>query len=142
MTHNIIMSGKFKKVQFFLFIFIFFSTNIFSIELDLLCTQNTTGISNHIYPRDLIVRINSDSNQVNIGGLTISTENLEVSESNIKWSNAKKENMFGENEHGLSSGLLGRFSGILSLEFLKISSNSKSNLNYQCENFKIKNRRF
>ena len=50
--------------------------------------------------------------------------------------------MFGENEHGLSSGLLGRFSGILSLEFLKISSNSKSNLNYQCENFKIKNRRF
>ena len=104
-----IMSGKLKKIQFFLFIFFFFATNIFSVELDLLCTQNTSGISNHIYPRDLIVRINSDSNQVNIGGLTISAENLEVSESNIKWSNAKKENMFGENEHGLSSGLLGRF---------------------------------
>ena len=83
MTHNTIMSGKLKKIQFFLFISIFSATNIFSVELDLLCTQNTSGISNHIYPRDLIVRINSDSNQVNIGGLTISTENLEVSESNI-----------------------------------------------------------
>ncbi len=142
MTQNINMSEKLNKIKFFLFIFLFFSTNISSVELDLLCTQNTSGFSNHIYPRDLIVRINSDTNQINIGGLSISVQNLEVSESNIKWSNAKKENMFGENEHGLSSGLLGRFSGILSLEFLKISSNAKSNLNYQCENFKIKNRKF
>ena len=72
-----------------------------------------------IYARDLIVRINSDSNQVNIGGLTISAENLEVSESNIKWSNAKKENMFGENEHGLSSGLLRPFFRYLKFRILK-----------------------
>lgn len=131
-----------RKFSFSFLIILFFSTNIFSIELNLLCSQNTPALSKNIYPRDLIIRINTESNTVDIGGLTINAENLEVTESNIRWSEVRNDNMFGNNDAGLSSGLLGRFSGILSLEFTKLSTFSKSGFNYQCEDFKIKNRKF
>ena len=131
-----------RKFIFSSLIFLFFSTSTLSMELDLLCSHKTPALSKNIYPRDLIIRINTESNIVVIGGLTIKAKNLEVTESNIRWSEIRNDNMFGDNNAGLSSGLLGRFSGILSLEFTKLSTFSKSNFNYQCEDFKIKNRKF
>lgn len=136
------MTESLRKFIFSFLIFLFLSTTLLSVELNLLCSQKSSALSKNIYPRDLIIRINTESNIVDIGGLTIKAENLEVTESNIRWSEIRNDNMFGENNAGLSSGLLGRFSGILSLEFTKLSKFSKSNFNYQCEDFKIKNRKF
>ena len=136
------MTESLRKFIFSFLIFLFLSTTLLSVELNLLCSQKSSALSKNIYPRDLIIRINTESNIVAIGGLTIKAKNLEITESNIRWSEIRNDNMFGENNAGLSSGLLGRFSGILSLEFTKLSIFSKSNFNYQCEDFKIKNRKF
>lgn len=136
------MTESLRKFIFSFLIFLFLSTTLLSVELNLLCSQKSSALSKNIYPRDLIIRINTESNIVAIGGLTIKAKNLEITESNIRWSEIRNDNMFGENNAGLSSGLLGRFSGILSLEFTKLSTFSKSNFNYQCEDFKIKNRKF
>lgn len=125
------------KFVFFLLV----ANDISASELNLLCTENSDH-NKHLYPRDLIVRINTGLNQIEIGGLKLTPENLILTESNIKWFNANNDNMFGDGEPGLSSGLLGRFSGMLSLEFIKINNNRKSNLHYKCEKFKIRNRRF
>ena len=113
--------------------------NIIALELDILCVMKS-GSSNNEF-EDLIVSIDSNSKTVALGGFKFNADEFIVSDSNIKWSAKSVENMY-DSASGFTSGTLGRFSGNLSLVFQKHDLGSSNEVNFQCEKFKMKNRKF
>ncbi|MAH78360.1 MAG: hypothetical protein CMP41_00320 [Rickettsiales bacterium] len=131
-----------KYICFFLSFFVlnlFNYNNSNAMQLDILCIAKI-GSSNSDF-KDLIVSIDTDSKTVALGGFKFSADEFIVSDSNIKWSAKSIENMY-ENVSGHTSGILGRFSGNLSLVFQKHGMSPSNEMNFKCEKFKMKNRKF
>ena len=129
-----------KKNLIFLLFFYFIPQYLLSIELSLLCTSRSDFNNNKSF-NDLIVKLDSDSKQISIGGLNFIADTFKVSNSNIKWTSKNVSNMYGE-KSGSSHGTLGRFSGNLLLTFKKNTAISESKLNLNCTDFKMKDRKF
>ena len=123
-----------------LFILIFFFPIFaFSLELNLVCTNNSSG-NTEVDVKDIFVLINTDENTVEVGGLSLKPDKINVTESNISWS-ANDIQLYPDSE-GEVYGLIGRFSGELVLNFKRYEDDKSNSLIFSCRKFKIKDRRF
>ena len=123
-----------------LFILLFFFPILaFSLELNLVCTNNSTS-NTEVDVKDIFVLINTDENTVEVGGLSLKPSKINVTESNISWL-ANDLQLYPDSE-GEVYGLIGRFSGELVLNFKRYEDNKSNSLIFSCRKFKIKDRRF
>ena len=130
----------FEIIYFMLFILLFFFPIFaFSLELNLVCTNNSTS-NNEVDVKDIFVLINTDENTVEVGGLSLKPSKINVTESNISWL-ANNLQLYPDSE-GEVYGLIGRFSGELVLNFKRYEDNKSNSLIFSCRKFKIKDRRF
>ena len=117
----------------------FFPIFAFSLELNLVCTNNSTS-NTEVDVKDIFVLINTDENTVELGGLSLKPSKINVTESNISWL-ADDLQLYPDSE-GEVYGLIGRFSGELVLNFKRYEDNKSNSLIFSCRKFKIKDRRF
>ena len=117
----------------------FFPIFAFSLELNLVCTNNSTS-NTDVDVKDIFVLINTDENTVEVGGLSLKPSKINVTESNISWL-ASDLQLYPDSE-GEVHGLIGRFSGELVLNFKRYEDNKSNSLIFSCRKFKIKDRRF
>ena len=119
-----------------LFFFPFFAS---SLELNLVCTNNSTSVTD-VDVKDIFILINTDEETVQVGGLSLKPSKINVTESNISWV-ANDLQLYPDSE-GEVYGLIGRFSGELVLNFKRYEDNKSNSLIFSCRKFKIKDRRF
>lgn len=111
-----------------------------SVELSILCIKET-NVNDKKDIKDIIVSLNSDSKSIEIGGLRFTADQFIITDSNIRWSAEKVENLYDESP-GYAAGTLGRFSGNLSLIFRKENSLKDNKMNLSCKRYKMKDRIF
>ena len=125
-------------MRYFIF-FLLLPCIVSSIELNLLCTNNIRENQN-VDVKDLFVNINTESNLVELGGLSFKAKSLKMSKTNISW--IAEEIPLYSDSAGSVNGIIGRFSGNLELDFVKYKNGHKSSLIFNCKKFKFKDRRF
>ena len=121
------------------FYYFFFPIFASSLELNLVCTNNSTS-NTEVDVKDIFVLINTDEETVEVGGLSLKPSKINVTESNISWL-ANDLQLYPDSE-GEVYGLIGRFSGELVLNFKRYEDNKSNSLIFSCRKFKIKDRRF
>ncbi len=119
-----------------LFFFPFFAS---SLELNLVCTNNSTSVTD-VDVKDIFILINTAEETVQVGGLSLKPSKINVTESNISWV-ANDLQLYPDSD-GEVYGLIGRFSGELVLNFKRYEDNKSNSLIFSCRKFKIKDRRF
>lgn len=138
------MSLILKKSTIYLTIiwgfFLLQDKSVLTMELNLLCIKNDSD-NNKKTVKDLILQINTDTNDVKLGGLSFKASSLKLTETNLKWEASDVADMYTDSS-GYTSGTLGRFSGELNLFFKHDISKKKISLNYKCEKYKLRNRKF
>jgi len=112
---------------------------IFSLELNLVCTNNN-ALTNEVDVKDIFLLLNTDNKKVDLGGLSFEADNILVTKSNISWF-SKNIQLFPES-NGSVSGILGRYSGDLVLNFKREDSHKTNSLIFNCRKFAFKDRKF
>ena len=112
---------------------------IFSLELNLVCTNNNAH-TNEVDVKDVFLLLNTDNKRVDLGGLSFEADNILVTKSNISWS-SKNIELYPES-NGSVSGILGRYSGDLVLNFKREDSHKTNSLIFNCRKFAFKDRKF
>ena len=112
---------------------------IFSLELNLVCTNNN-ALTNEVDVKDIFLLLNTDSKKIDLGGLSFEAEKILVTKSNISWF-SKNIELYPES-NGSVSGILGRYSGELVLNFKREDSHKTNSLIFNCRKFAIKDRKF
>ena len=112
---------------------------IFSLELNLVCTNNN-ALTNEVDIKDIFLSLNTDDKRVDLGGLSFEAENILVTKSNISWF-SKSIELYPET-NGSVSGILGRYSGDLVLNFKREDSHKTNSLSFNCRKFSFKDRKF
>ena len=123
----------------YFFIFFFFPINIFSEPLNLICTNNYVDVKS-LDVKDLFVVIDKNEKKIELGGLSFFVDNFKETDSNISWQ-ASDIKIYPET-NGDVSGIIGRYSGQLVLNFKKESDGKISSLSFNCKKFEIKEKRF
>ena len=111
---------------------------IFSLELNLVCTNNN-AITNEVDVKDIFILLNTDSKKIDLG-LSFQADNILVTKSNISWFSDNVQ-LYPES-NGSVSGILGRYSGELVLNFNSDNSHKTNSLIFNCRKFNIKDRKF
>ena len=112
---------------------------IFSLELNLVCTNNN-ALANEVDVKDIFLLLNTDNKRIDLGGLSFEADNILVTKSNISWI-SKNIELYPES-NGSVSGILGRYSGELVLNFKREESHKTNSLIFNCRKFAIKDRKF
>ena len=112
---------------------------IFSLELNLVCTNNN-ALTNEVDVKDIFLLLNTDNKKVDLGGLSFEADNILVTKSNISWF-SKNIDLYPDS-NGSVSGILGRYSGELVLNFKREDRNKTNSLIFNCRKFAIKDRKF
>ena len=112
---------------------------IFSLELNLICTNNN-ALTNEVDVKDIFLLLNTDNKRVDLGGLSFEADNILVTKSNISLS-SKNIELYPES-NGSVSGILGRYSGDLVLNFKREDSHKTNSLIFNCRKFDFKDRKF
>jgi len=112
---------------------------IFSLELNLVCTNNN-ALTNEVDVKDIFLLLDTDNKRVELGGLSFEADNILVTKSNISWF-SKNIELYPES-NGSVSGILGRYSGELVLNFKREESHKTNSLIFNCRKFAIKDRKF
>ena len=112
---------------------------IFSLELNLVCT-NTNALTNEVDVKDVFLLLNTDNKRIDLGGLSFEADNISVTKSNISWI-SKNIKLYPES-NGSVSGILGRYSGDLVLNFKREDSHKTNSLIFNCRKFAFKDRKF
>ena len=112
---------------------------IFSLELNLVCTNNN-ALTNEVDVKDIFLLLNTDNKRIDLGGLSFEAENILVTKSNISWF-SKNIELYPES-NGSVSGILGRYSGDLVLNFKREDSHKTNSLIFNCRKFAFQDRKF
>ena len=112
---------------------------IFSLELNLVCTNNN-ALTNEVDVKDIFLLLNTDNKRIDLGGLSFEADNILVTKSNISWF-SKNIELYPESD-GSVSGILGRYSGELVLNFKREDSHKTNSLIFNCRKFTFKDRKF
>ena len=112
---------------------------IFSLELNLVCTNNN-ALTNEVDVKDIFLLLNTDNKRIDLGGLSFEADNILVTKSNISWF-SKNIELYPES-NGSVSGILGRYSGELVLNFKREDSHKTNSLIFNCRKFTFKDRKF
>ena len=123
----------------YLFVLILLPKLLFSLELNLLCTNDHLN-NKEVDVKDIFLLMDSDSKKIELGGLTFSADKISISKSNISWT-ANNVQIYPDSM-GEISGILGRYSGDLVLNFQRHDKNKIKSLNFSCRKFELKQRKF
>ena len=123
----------------YLFLCFIFPKIIFSTELNLICTNNYIDVRS-LDVKDVFLIIDSEKKRIELGGLNFIADNFKETDSNISW-NASDIDIYPDSR-GEISGIIGRYSGQLVLNFQKNSEDKISSLTFNCKKFESKQKKF
>ena len=83
--------------------------------------------------------MNSDS-KIELGGLSFFADQISITNSNVSWT-ASDINLYPDS-NGEISGIIGRYSGELVLNFKRNEENHNKPMVFNCRKFKMKDRKF
>ena len=124
----------------YLFLALLFSPLVtFGVELNLICTNNYSSYK-HVDVKDVFLLLDSSTKKIDLGGLSFYADEFLVTKSNISWT-ANKIDLYPESK-GKISGILGRYSGELVLNFVNEDDKKLGSLIFNCRKFEMKERKF
>ena len=123
---------------FFLFFF-FFPISLFSQPLNLICTNNYIDVKS-LDVKDLFVVIDKNNRKIELGGLSFFVEDFKETDSNISWS-ASDIKIYPET-NGDVSGIIGRYSGQLVVNFDRYDNDKRQSLVFNCKKFEPIEKKF
>ena len=112
---------------------------LISDVLNLICTNNYIDVKS-LDVKDLFVIIDKDSKKIELGGLSFFVDNLKETESNISWKATNVE-IYPES-NGDISGIIGRYSGELVINFDRYDDSKRRSLVFNCKKFKNFDKKF
>ena len=121
------------------FLLFFFPISLFSQPLNLICTNNYIDVKS-LDVKDLFVVIDKNNRKIELGGLSIFFEDLKETDSNISWS-ASDVKIYPET-NGDISGIIGRYSGQLVINFDRYDDGKRQSLVFNCKKFEILKKKF
>ena len=84
--------------------------------------------------------IDTNKEKIELGGLSFFADDFKETDSNISWSASGVE--IYPNSKGNISGIVGRYSGQLVLNFQKDEEERISSLTFNCKKFKMREKKF
>ena len=115
---------------FFLILFLI-PIGILSKPLNLICTNNYIDVKS-LDVKDLFVVINKDERKIELGGLSFFVDDFKETDSNISW-RASDIKIYPET-NGDVSGIIGRYSGQLVVNFDRYDNDKRQSLVFNCKN--------
>ena len=121
------------------FLVLLFPKFLFADILNLICTNNYIDVKS-LDVKDLLVIINKDSKKIELGGLSFFVDELKETDSNISWKASNIE-IYPES-NGDVSGIIGRYSGQLVVNFDRYDNNKRQSLVFNCKKFEPIKKKF
>ena len=121
------------------FLVLLFPKFLFADILNLICTNNYIDVKS-LDVKDLLVIINKDSKKIELGGLSFFVDELKETDSNISWKASNIE--IYPDSNGDVSGIIGRYSGQLVVNFDRYDDDKRRSLVFNCKNFDDLDKRF
>ena len=115
-----------------LFNFFLIPISLFSQSLNLICTNNYIDVKS-LDVKDLFVVIDKNNRKIELGGLSFFVDDLKETDSNISWS-ASDIKIYPET-NGDVSGIIGRYSGQLVVNFDRYDDGKRQSLVFNCKKF-------
>ena len=123
----------------FFLIFFFFPIILFSQPINLICTNDYIDVKS-LDVKDLFVVINKNKRKIELGGLSFSVDDLKETDANISWS-ASDIRIYPET-NGDVSGIIGRYSGQLVVNFDRYDDGKRHSLVFNCKKFEPLEKKF
>ena len=124
---------------FLFFFFFFFPVSLLSKPLNLICTNNYIDVKS-LDVKDLFVVIDKNNRKIELGGLSFIVEDFKETDSNISWS-ASDIKIYPET-NGDVSGIIGRYSGQLVVNFDRYDDGKRQSLVFNCKKFEPLEKKF
>ena len=121
------------------FLLFFFPISLFSQPLNLICTNNYIDVKS-LDVKDLFVVIDKNNRKIELGGLSFFVEDYKETDSNISWS-ASDIKIYPET-NGDVSGIIGRYSGQLVINFDRYDDGKRQSLVFNCKKFETIEKKF
>ena len=121
------------------FLLFFFPISLFSQPLNLICTNNYINVKS-LDVKDLFVVIDKNNRKIELGGLSFFVEDFKETDSNISWS-ASDIKIYPET-NGDVSGIIGRYSGQLVINFDRYDDGKRQSLVFNCKKFETQKKKF
>lgn len=121
------------------FLLFFFPISLFSQPLNLICTNNYIDVRS-LDVKDLFVVIDKNNRKIELGGLSFFVEDFKETDSNISWS-ASDIKIYPET-NGDISGIIGRYSGQLVINFDRYDDGKRQSLVFNCKKFETLEKKF
>ncbi len=121
------------------FLLFFFPISLFSQPLNLICTNNYIDVKS-LDVKDLFVVIDKNNRKIELGGLSFFVEDFKETDSNISWS-ASDIKIYPET-NGDVSGIVGRYSGQLVINFDRYDDGKRQSLVFNCKKFETLEKKF
>ncbi len=123
----------------FFLIFFLMPMSIFSEPLNLICTNNYIDVKS-LDVKDLFVVINKNERKIELGGLSFIVDDFKETDSNISW-RASDIKIYPET-NGDVSGIVGRYSGQLVVNFDRYDDGKRQSLVFNCKKFEPVEKKF
>ena len=123
----------------FFLIFLVLPISAFSKPLNLICTNNYIDVKS-LDVKDLFVVIDKNNRKIELGGLSFFVEDFKETASNISWS-ASDIKIYPET-NGDISGIIGRYSGQLVINFDRYDDGKRQSLVFNCKKFETLEKKF
>ena len=121
------------------FLLFFFPISLFSQPLNLICTNNYVNVKS-LDVKDLFVVIDKNNRKIELGGLSFFVEDFKETDSNISWG-ASDIKIYPET-NGDVSGIIGRYSGQLVINFDRYDDGKRQSLVFNCKKFETLEKKF
>ena len=121
------------------FLLFFFPISLFSQPLNLICTNNYIDVKS-LDVKDLFVVIDKNNRKIELGGLSFFVEDFKETDSNISWG-ASDIKIYPET-NGDISGIIGRYSGQLVINFDRYDDGKRQSLVFNCKKFETLEKKF
>ncbi len=123
----------------FLFFFLLLPKLVFSSELNLICTNNYIDAKS-LDVKDLFLVLDIKNKKIELGGLVFFPDEIKETDSNISWQ-ASDVKIY-QDSNGDVSGIIGRYSGQLVLNFERYVDGKIISLVFNCQKFELKEKKF
>ena len=112
---------------------------LYSLELNLICTNDNIN-NKEVDVKDIFLLLDSDKKKIELGGLSFFADQISITNSNVSWT-ASDINLYPDS-NGEISGIIGRYSGELVLNFKRNEEYHGKSMIFNCRKFKMKDRKF
>ena len=123
----------------FLIFFLYIPLSLTANTLNLICTNDYIDVKS-LDVKDLFVVIDKNNRKIELGGLSFFVEDFKETDSNISWS-ASDIKIYPET-NGDISGIIGRYSGQLVINFDRYDDGKRHSLVFNCKKFETLEKKF